>query len=217
MTRHGRTVQALAICLAALAGYVDAVAFLETGGFFVSFMSGNTTRLGVAIAQNAGTAVVAAGFIAIFVAGVAGGSLIGHFAGHQRRSVVLGLVAALLVIAGCCTWAQAPVAALVLMTISMGAENTVFEQDGEIQIGLTYMTGTLVKLGQRFAAMLRGGDRTGWISYFLLWIGLLCGGVTGATVYGRLGIAAIWPGAAGAAMLCLLSALSGKPKMRQAR
>ncbi len=33
----------LAIGLAALAGFVDGVGFLTAGGYFVSFMSGNTT------------------------------------------------------------------------------------------------------------------------------------------------------------------------------
>ena len=39
-----------AICLAALAGFVDALAYISLGGFFASFMSGNTTRLGVGLA-----------------------------------------------------------------------------------------------------------------------------------------------------------------------
>ena len=37
---------ALAAGLSGVAGYVDAIGFLKLGGFFVSFMSGNSTRLG---------------------------------------------------------------------------------------------------------------------------------------------------------------------------
>jgi len=37
----------VATSLAALAGYVDAIGFLGRGSFFVSFMSGNSTRLAV--------------------------------------------------------------------------------------------------------------------------------------------------------------------------
>jgi uncharacterized membrane protein YoaK (UPF0700 family) len=40
----------LAFCLSALAGCVDAIGFLELGGHFVSFMSGNSTRLSVSLA-----------------------------------------------------------------------------------------------------------------------------------------------------------------------
>ncbi|MFZ1966902.1 MAG: DUF1275 family protein, partial [Bradyrhizobium sp.] len=38
---------ALACTLSALAGYVDGIGFIHLGGLFVSFMSGNSTRLGV--------------------------------------------------------------------------------------------------------------------------------------------------------------------------
>lgn len=42
----------LAATLSALAGYVDAVGFMTLGGFFVSFMSGNSTRLGVGLSSG---------------------------------------------------------------------------------------------------------------------------------------------------------------------
>ena len=43
---------ALACALSALAGYVDGIGFLHLGGLFVSFMSGNSTRLGVSLAEG---------------------------------------------------------------------------------------------------------------------------------------------------------------------
>jgi uncharacterized membrane protein YoaK (UPF0700 family) len=36
---------ALVVCLTLIGGYVDATAFVRFGGLFVSFMSGNSTRL----------------------------------------------------------------------------------------------------------------------------------------------------------------------------
>ena len=99
MVRYDRRTQALAVCLSALAGFVDAVAFINLGGFFVSFMSGNSTRLGVGLAQSAANAGVAFGLIATFVAGVVLGSLLGRRAGARRRLVVLAAVAVLLAIA----------------------------------------------------------------------------------------------------------------------
>src|SRR5216683_1717023 len=42
----------LACALSALAGYVDGIGFLHLGGLFVSFMSGNSTRMGVSLAEG---------------------------------------------------------------------------------------------------------------------------------------------------------------------
>ena len=68
---------ALACSLSALAGYVDGVGFLHLGGMFVSFMSGNSTRLGVSLAEGHwSNAAGAIGVIALFVTGAAAGSLI---------------------------------------------------------------------------------------------------------------------------------------------
>jgi uncharacterized membrane protein YoaK (UPF0700 family) len=65
----------VAITLSALAGFVDALGFLELGGFFVSFMSGNTTRLGVGVAGAMPEAWIAGGLMLTFMLGVTGRSL----------------------------------------------------------------------------------------------------------------------------------------------
>lgn len=62
MLRHDRRVRVLAACFSGVAGYVDAIGFLMTGGFFVSFMSGNSTRLGIGLAEGSsrnGSSIVA--------------------------------------------------------------------------------------------------------------------------------------------------------------
>ena len=85
----------------------------------------------------------------------------------------------------------------------MGAENTVFEHDGEVSVGLTYMTGTLVKMGQHIATALMGGPAWGWVPHFARWLGLLGGAVAGSLVYHRVGLNALWAAAAMAAVLTL--------------
>lgn len=60
---------------------MDAIGFLLTGGFFVSFMSGNSTRLAVGMAEGASYAGLALALIAAFVAGVSTGALVGRRAG----------------------------------------------------------------------------------------------------------------------------------------
>jgi uncharacterized membrane protein YoaK (UPF0700 family) len=201
MVSHDRHTQRLAMCLAGVAGYVDAVGYLQTHGFFVSFMSGNSTRLGVGLATTVVNAAIAAGLIGTFVVGVATGSLTGHAAGSHRRPAVLAVVAALLGLAALLAACGQAVAAIPVMALAMGAENAVFEQGGEIRIGLTYMTGTLVKLGQRLALALRGGDPFGWTAYLMLWLGLVAGAVLGAAAFGRFGLSALSAPAVAAAAL----------------
>ncbi len=90
------------VLLAALAGIVDALAFSGLGGFFASFMSGNSTRLGIGLADGwNGAAATAAALILSFVAGAMLGTIVGAAAverlGPTRRAeAVMGLVTLLL-------------------------------------------------------------------------------------------------------------------------
>ena len=192
MTRHSRRIQSLAVGLSALAGYVDASGFIALHGYFVSFMSGNSTRLAVGLADDWSQVSLVAGLIGTFVAGVVAGSLTGHLAGTRRSVVVLALVAVLLGAAAAFGMAGMRRTAIVAMGLAMGAENATFERDGEVQIGLTYMTGMLVKVGQRVAAALLGNAPLAWLPYLLMWCGLVAGAVVGALVYPRLGFASLW-------------------------
>ena len=205
MTRYDKRVQALAIGLSALAGYVDAIGFVELGGFFVSFMSGNSTRFGVGLIERSHDAAIAGGLIATFVVGVIVGSLTGRMAGSHRRPAVLMLVAALLAVAAACSAIGATPIGVAAMVLAMGAENSVFEQGDDVHIGLTYMTGALVKFGQRAAAALTGGDRFAWAPYILLWAGLVVGAVSGAATHQWLGLSGLWFAAAFAAAFAMIA------------
>lgn len=205
MTSHDVRAKTLATALSALAGFVDAIGFITLGGFFVSFMSGNSTRLGVGLLRHSPDAAMAAGLIATFVVGVVLGSLAGRIAGAYRRPVVLAVVASLLALAASVSSLGFGVVTIAAMVLAMGAENAVFEADGEVHIGLTYMTGTLVKIGQRVATALMGGDRLAWVPYLALWIGLIAGACAGAALYPLLGMGTLWIGAGAAALLAAIS------------
>ncbi|WP_419815006.1 YoaK family protein [Glacieibacterium sp.] len=182
----------LAACMSAVAGFVDAVGFIGTGGFFVSFMSGNSTRMAVAAPMAVMTAAAAAGLIASFVAGVIIGSLLGRTVGRVRRPVVLLLVATIVAMAALMVRIGPMWSVFALAALAMGAENTVFETGGEVRLGVTYMTGALVKTGQHLATALTGGERWGWLPYLGLWSGLVGGAVIGALAYPIFGLEALW-------------------------
>ena len=216
MTRYDKRVQSLAVGLSVLAGFLDALGFIHLGGFFVSFMSGNSTRLGVGLVERAHNAAVAAGLIGLFVIGVIIGSLGGRSALSHRRVSVLALVALMLAMAATLNAFGHAIDAVVLMVVAMGAENATFESDGEVHIGLTYMTGTLVKFGQRIAEAVVGGRRFAWASYLFLWLGLVLGAVAGALTYLRLGLDGLWI-ADGFALLLTIGAGLTNPNAKLVR
>ncbi len=206
MFRYDRPAIGLAMGLSGLAGFVDALGFLNLGGFFVSFMTGNTTRLGIELAEGRLDGILVAGMIIVlFVIGVICGSLVGHVGRHRRQAAVLAFVTLALAVSAGLAAAGATVAAAGTLALAMGAENAVFQRDGEVTIGLTYMTGTLVKMGQRLAGALLGGSRRAFLRHFMLWLGLLSGAFLGAFAHGHIGLGAIWLAAAAAGFFTIVA------------
>ena len=202
LDRHN---QRLATSLAAVAGFVDATGFIATGGFFLSFMSGNSTRLGVGVMTSTSDTEVAAALILLFVLGVMTGSLTGRAAGNRHRPAVLMLLAATLALAAGLATAGWMLAAFLVTAFAMGAENTVFEADGEVRISLTYMTGNLVKIGQRLAGAMTGRPRWAFVPFFALWVAMVGGAIAGAALWPLLGLSGLWVAAAAALLLAAAS------------
>jgi len=199
----------LASTLSALAGYVDGIGFLHLGGLFVSFMSGNSTRMGVFLAQAHWLeAARAFGLIALFVVGAAGGSLIVLGGGRERQPRLLFAEAGLLAAAALAHVLGWPDAAIMGIVLAMGLENAVFQIDGGAGLGLTYVTGALVKVGQLLAVSLTGGPRWDWVPNLLLWAALVAGSVAGAAAYVWINLSAIWFAAAAALVLGMTVAVA---------
>jgi len=125
------------------------------------------------------------------------GALIALKAGRLRKPAVLALVAGLLLAAAGARAIGAEHAMLFALVLAMGAINNTFQRGGEVTVGLTYMTGALVRLGQGFALA-----EPGWTAWGALWAGLLCGAVLGAFLQDQLPQGCLWfAGGWGAAMV----------------
>ena len=193
----------LAMTLAALAGFVDAAGYLSADRYFVSFMSGNTTRLGVELARQPSAAVLPALLAFAFVCGVVIGALLtGRFAGRHKPPLLL-LVSVLL---SCGAWLGGegyPRAALIALAAAMGALNNSFQRDGKVAVGLTYMTGALVRMGQGLAAKLQNRAAEPWADWLMLWLALAGGATLGALTYVTWAALTFWIAAALAALLAV--------------
>ncbi len=198
---------ALALGLTFAAGMVDATGFLAFGGVFVSFMSGDTTRLGVALAQGAWpTGVLFASTIALFVVGAAIGHALAATAGRWRRAAVLTLTALLLVMAAAAGRLAMGSAALILTAPAMGMLNTAIAHAEGVAVTPAYITGTLVRLGHGVAdwALGRGG---GAVAVLLpMWLAMLAGAGVGGSAYARWGLTTLAAPAGLMAVLAILAA-----------
>ena len=183
MHRYDPNRQRLALGLAFLAGQVDATGFLIAGGYFTSFMSGNTTRLGVDLIASPAIAILPAAIIGCFLTGVVAGAQVAiRWQGRHKR-ILLAAVAGILGVAALAAWQGHGLLFLGTAAAAMGVSNNVFSRDGEVIVGVTYMTGALVRFGQGLAARIGGRPVDAMRGYGLLWSALAAGAVWGAWLY----------------------------------
>jgi uncharacterized membrane protein YoaK (UPF0700 family) len=198
----------LAALLAGLAGMVDAIGFLRLGHLFVSYMSGNSTQFALAVGRGrlseAGSILV---LIVLFVLGTTAGQLIVHFSGRWHLTGVLAAVTALLAAAAATRTAPEP------MVLAMGALNAAMHRAGNVAVSLTFVTGTLVRLGQGLGDFLTGSAKGwGWAAQALPWAGLIVGAVIAGAAYVRMGSAVAWVPVGAAGVLLLWSVVIPEPQ-----
>jgi len=176
--------------LAALAGVLGATAFTHSAGYFVTFMTGNAQRavLGY-FRDDVLLSVTAALLLLCFVAGVVvASSCRRHFwVAHPHGPTVLttfSLVAATIVDIIDEGWEenQLDFAPILLVVFGIGALNTSFVKDGEVSVPLSYVTGTLVKMGQGIERHIAGGTAEDWLGYFLLFACFVLGATIGGCI-----------------------------------
>ena len=181
MHRYDQPRRLLAYGIAGLAGFIDATGFLAADRYFVSFMSGNTTRLGVDLALRPGDAIVPVLLILGFVGGVTMGALVVYRRPATPKSAVLALSMLLIGIGAICHALGMVPLFLAASVLAMGAINNAFRRkEDEAAVGVTYMTGALVRCGQTVAAWITGRPSNGGWASLLLWVCLASGAVAGA-------------------------------------
>jgi uncharacterized membrane protein YoaK (UPF0700 family) len=174
---------ALALALAALAGWVDAVAFVRLAGTFVSFMSGNSTALAAALnGAHAREATLLLCVLASFVAGVVFGEVIAIAAGRRGPAAALLAESRFLFAALVAAFPSAAILApAVLLAVALGIQNASIHEAAGMPVALTYVTGTLVRLGRAIAAALAGqGAWRAALPFLCLWLALMAGAAGGA-------------------------------------
>lgn len=189
--------------LSVLAGMTDAIGFMATGDF-VSFMSGNTTRLAVSLGSaELGPVLRLALVIAAFVLGNALGVIVAARSG-RRHWPLLGVIALLLAVAGMLPEPMQLLALLAAVT-AMGMINAVVEEVNGLPIGLTYVTGALSRFGRGLGRTLLGQQRLGWRVQLVPWSGMFIGAVLGVLLEQRFDRAALLASALTALLLAVVS------------
>ena len=196
---------AIGLLFTGCAGFIDAVGFVELGGYFISFMSGNTTRLGSSTAHGewATTALPIALVIMFFTGGFAG-SLIALSSQRWGSTAVLGLVlAVVLASVGLSLSGFSTGDAMIALAAAGGAQNAILPPIGAARLGTTFVTGTLFAASQDLARAVRKEAPTWrWGQHLLVWGSLCAGAIVGALADRSWGIPALL--APAAVYLCFL-------------
>ena len=199
------------LLLTALAGYIDAIGFIQLNGLYTSFMSGNTTQLGVSLAHGAfGQAVMPALLILVFLIGSTIGSGLWMATPARWGTPVVMAYETLLIVGALALGLQLPELGLspVFMAFAMGSQNAVLGSVQGFRAGTTFVTGALFGLGQKLAAALTGtGPAFGWIGDATVWLALMTGALAGTAAYTMLGISALIVPASVAGLLAITATL----------
>ena len=153
-------------------------------------MTGNAGRavLGV-FTENQWQSISAAALLVSFLAGVVIAAVFHRRVWPERPHGALVLTAAALVSATLVDWLweggpelPLPLLPILLVAFGVGTMNTTFVRDGEVSIPLSYVTGTVVKLGQGIERHISGGTVHDWLGYFLLLAGYVFGAFVGGCI-----------------------------------
>jgi uncharacterized membrane protein YoaK (UPF0700 family) len=199
---------ALAIGLAAVAGFVDAVGFIVLRGLFTAHQSGNAAQVGVRVGHgDFGAALPLLVAIALFVLGAGlGGTIEGLSSrrGGARVAPTLALQAGL--VAAFMVYGEARVGSgrvvdhslgefyvlAALAILAMGLQATSIRRVGGQSIRTTYISGVLTDLGRGLVERVRDRDAGTAVGLLAGIVALyLAGAILGSVLQARLGLWAL--------------------------
>ncbi|MEP9387990.1 YoaK family protein [Mesorhizobium sp. KR9-304] len=186
-----------ATLLTILAGFLDAAAYSELDHLYVSFMSGNSTHLGIVLASGDLPGIVAvAVIVGAFVLGAGVGTWIADAAGTRLLASILTAEAMFLAVALALSLQGNNHPALLLVAMAMGMQNTMHQVIAGADVGKSFITGALFGLGQSIARLLRGRGKAGEVASNLLsWIAFVAGATIGTLAVLSFGLKACLLGA----------------------
>lgn len=181
----------LGLLLTAAAGCIDAVGFIELGGYYTSFMSGNTTQLGQALSEGIWpVARLTASLVALFLLGSVLGTLLASI-GNRWGAASATALAFLAVLATLLLAATGfpPTQSMLVLAAAAGAQNAILPSTGSVRLGTTFVTGTLFTTGADLArALRRQAPPWRWAQHLLVWASLLLGALIGGFGYRMVGV-----------------------------
>jgi uncharacterized membrane protein YoaK (UPF0700 family) len=145
---------AFAVLLALLAGYLDGYGLLVLGTY-VSFMSGNTTFTGLKSGQGYFQAALPSAIaVVFFVTGSFWGNLFTESRWRYSHRLIFGVIAGLLATVASLEWHRARnvPSEIAMLSLSMGMMNPALSKVGAESVSLTFVTGTLSRIGSHLAA-----------------------------------------------------------------
>ncbi|KQO92821.1 MAG: YoaK family protein [Methylobacteriaceae bacterium] len=197
----------IALMLAGTAGAADSIGFLEFSQLFMSFMSGNTTRFGVAVAGfDWDGATRFASVIALFCFGACIGTLIAAWSGRFRLTVLLIIQAVLFAIGLFVPFGTTafPLHAYPIV-LALGIQNATLQDEAGRSLAITYVTGTVVRFGAGIANLILHKPAPSFWLQAPLWGALSTGAVIGGFLHGWYGERAFLFPAGLAALLAVVS------------
>lgn len=180
----------LGIVLAMLAGSIGAAAWTHTAGWYVTFMTGNSERMVLEHFHGRhllGVSALASILLFVFGAFVAtlGRLYVWRKSSHGATMLTTGAVYAAWIMDQLTDDAGerfgfVPVLAL---AFGLGALNTSISRGNQVAMPLSYVTGTLVKLGQGLALHASKMQRWVWVAQAATYAGFVSGVAIGGALF----------------------------------